>query len=68
MLLLSCPSEDKLGSLEEKYFVEEAPLAAIAQLQSQLQDFEADLDRRNNDRLVPYKYMRPSEVPNSTAI
>jgi arachidonate 15-lipoxygenase len=40
----------------------------IAKFQQQLNLIEQTIDRANADRLIPYPYLKPSLIPNSTSI
>jgi arachidonate 15-lipoxygenase len=55
---------DRLGHYDEK-FQDPPAQALVERFQRELADIEAQIDRANTGRPVPYKYLKPSEIINS---
>ncbi len=59
---------DKLGFYKGKPFVDERVQPLVATFQQELYAIEDHINRRNQARAVPYKFMKPSEILNSISI
>jgi len=68
---LSQPSDDKLGTVYDQFFVDAEALQHQKAWQEDLKEVEAVIAERNSNkerRPLPYPYMLPSQIPNSTSI
>lgn len=59
---------DRLGFYEEGMFTDPAALQVIETFQQNLAQIEKRINLRNERRLAPYKFMKPSEILNSLSI
>jgi arachidonate 15-lipoxygenase len=72
--LLSSFRYDKLGYYDRSFFeafegdMKEKVQFSVTQFQQQLHLVESEIERRNQSRVVPYNYLKPSLIPNSISI
>ncbi|XP_025033323.1 hydroperoxide isomerase ALOXE3-like isoform X2 [Python bivittatus] len=57
-----------LGYYDEEHFVEEAPQQLIRAFQEQLACISKAIERRNESLTLPYTYLYPPNIENSTTI
>ncbi|KAL2090268.1 hypothetical protein ACEWY4_014956 [Coilia grayii] len=67
---LSTNSTDfiRLGQFPDELFCEDAPLRIIRELQAELSILDNQIDERNKSLPLPYLYLQPKLIENSTAI
>ncbi|XP_076149269.1 hydroperoxide isomerase ALOXE3-like [Alosa pseudoharengus] len=68
--MLSAKTSDfiPLGCFPDEHFCEDAPLRFIQELQSDLDSLTQQIRERNKSLVVPYFYLCPAEMENSTSI
>uniref|UniRef100_A0A670K9B5 Arachidonate epidermal lipoxygenase 3 n=1 Tax=Podarcis muralis TaxID=64176 RepID=A0A670K9B5_PODMU len=68
--LLSKEPEDRrpLGCYPDEHFTEEEPKEVIAAFQNRLAQISMEIEERNRRLPLPYHYLNPPEVENSTSI
>ncbi|XP_034991380.1 hydroperoxide isomerase ALOXE3 isoform X1 [Zootoca vivipara] len=68
--LLSKEPEDRrpLGCYPDEHFTEEGPKEVIAAFQNRLAQISLEIEERNRRLPLPYHYLNPPEVENSTSI
>ncbi|WP_019498926.1 lipoxygenase family protein [Pseudanabaena sp. PCC 6802] len=72
--LLSSFRYDRLGHYDPSFFeafadgMQDKVKTVVTAFQQQLDVVEAEIDRRNQNRTVPYPYLKPSLIPNSISI
>ncbi|XP_072859835.2 hydroperoxide isomerase ALOXE3 [Pogona vitticeps] len=68
-LLSNEPGERRpLGCYPDEHFTEEGPKRAIAAFQKRLAEISEEIDKRNRGLPLPYHYLNPPEIENSTSI
>jgi arachidonate 15-lipoxygenase len=65
---LSAYQIDRLGYYKDSDFTDREALAVIQQFQQDLNYVEAEIDKRNCSRAVPYPFFKPSQLLNSISI
>lgn len=72
--VLSSFRYDKLGNYDRLFFeafegeMDEKVHSLVTEFQQQLHLVELEIERRNQSRVVPYNYLKPSLIPNSISI
>ncbi|HRI60679.1 MAG TPA: lipoxygenase family protein [Saprospiraceae bacterium] len=66
--ILTAFHQDRLGRYADGTFSDVQALKAVERFQQRLKEIETQIDERNQDRLVPYKFLKPSEILNSISI
>lgn len=57
-----------IGNYPSKLFAEKEPKRAIRKFQSDLQDFEKSVKRRNGDLNYPYHWLLPEMIANAISV
>ena len=57
-----------LGDYPDKHFTEPKAQEAIERFQSHLREVSAVIHKRNKSLKVPYEYLLPENIPNSTSL
>jgi arachidonate 15-lipoxygenase len=68
MDLLATYRYDRLGHYADDAFVHAWQSDLATRFRSDLAVVESRIDRRNDKRVMPYPYLKPSLVPNSTSV
>ena len=58
----------KLGQYNEGYFKDPKVKPYLGKFQNQLRDIEIEISKKNFSRLMPYKFLLPSQIPQSINI
>lgn len=58
----------QLGQYKQGHFKDAKVLSSLAQFQNQLKDIEGEITKKNSSRLMPYRFLLPSEIPQSINI
>lgn len=67
--ILSVPSSQiPLGQFPEEHFTEERPKQLIAAFQERLARITEEIKKRNEPMTLPYTYLYPPNIENSTTI
>lgn len=68
MYSLSAVRHNRLGYYQKNTFDDPRALQVVEKFQHQLNDVEVQIDSRNSRRREPYKFLKPSLIPNSLNI
>lgn len=58
----------QLGKYNQGHFKDKKVLSELGEFQNQLRDIEIEISKRNSSRLMPYKFLLPSQIPQSINI
>ncbi|WP_445245001.1 lipoxygenase family protein [Microcoleus sp. OTE_8_concoct_300] len=58
----------KLGQYNKGHFKDAKVMSYLGQFQNQLRDIEVEISKKNFSRLMPYKFLLPSQIPQSINI
>ena len=58
----------KLGQYKEGHFKDPKVKSYLGKFQNQLRDIEIEISKKNFSRLMPYKFLLPSQIPQSINI
>ncbi|HLO50203.1 MAG TPA: lipoxygenase family protein [Kamptonema sp.] len=58
----------QLGQYNKGHFKDAKVMLHLGEFQNQLRDIEIEISKRNRSRLMPYKFLLPSQIPQSINI
>jgi len=58
----------QLGQYNKKHFKDVKVMSYLGQFENQLRDIEIEISKKNFSRLMPYKFLLPSQIPQSINI
>lgn len=58
----------QLGGYSKKQFTDSKVNAALKKFQNRLKDIEKEITQKNSSRIMPYKFLLPSQIPQSINI
>jgi len=58
----------QLGQYNKGHFKDAKVMSYLGEFQNQLRDIEIEISKRNRSRLMPYKFLLPSQIPQSINI
>jgi arachidonate 15-lipoxygenase len=58
----------QLGQYNKGHFKDAKVKSSLGEFQNQLRDIEMEISKRNRSRLMPYKFLLPSQIPQSINI
>ncbi len=58
----------QLGGYSKKQFKDSKVNAALGKFQNRLKDIEKEITKKNSSRIMPYKFLLPSQIPQSINI
>ncbi|WP_293355777.1 MULTISPECIES: lipoxygenase family protein [unclassified Microcoleus] len=58
----------QLGQYNKGHFKDAKVMSYLGEFQNQLRDIEMEISKRNRSRLMPYKFLLPSQIPQSINI
>ncbi len=66
--LLGSVHYTQLGGYSKKQFTDSKVNAALGKFQNRLKDIEKEITKKNSSRVMPYKFLLPSQIPQSINI
>ncbi|AFY82199.1 lipoxygenase family protein [Oscillatoria acuminata] len=66
--LLGAVYYTQLGGYGKKQFTDSKVKAALGKFQNRLKDIEKEITKKNSSRIMPYKFLLPSQIPQSINI
>ncbi len=58
----------QLGGYSKKQFTDSKVKTALGKFQNRLKDIEKEITKKNSSRIMPYKFLLPSQIPQSINI
>lgn len=66
--LLGSVHYTQLGKYNKGHFKDKKVVSYLGDFQKNLTDIEGEINKKNNSRLMPYNFLRPSQIPQSINI